>query len=277
MNNLIFDIKEFGLHDGSGLRTTVFLKGCPLRCVWCHNPEGQSFLKEKSKNPLRCVSCGLCEKACNHPECKDLGACTKICPNDLVKAVGENYTPKELAEKLLKNKSFLEKGGVTFSGGEPLCHGDFILETIKHLENITTAVETCGYVETEEFLRVTDKIDDIFMDIKLIDEKEHIEYTGKSNKIILENAKSILSKRIVTIRIPLIPGVTDTDKNLNGIMEFLLPYKNNVKVELIPYNKMTGAKYKNLSREYKPSFNENAPLNKNTQIFTAKGINAIAY
>ncbi|MBE7091755.1 MAG: glycyl-radical enzyme activating protein [Clostridiales bacterium] len=277
MNSLIFDIKEFGLHDGSGLRTTVFFKGCPLRCVWCHNPEGQSFTKEITKNPNKCTHCGLCEKGCNHKECKEAGVCLKICPNDNVKVVGVEYTPMQLAEKLLKNKAFLNMGGVTFSGGEPLCHGDFILETIKYLQNIKTAVETCGYVKTEDFLKVTDKIDEIFMDIKLIDDDEHIRYTGVSNKLILENARKILAKRFVTIRVPLIPSITDTDKNLKGIAEFLLPYKDNVLVELIPYNRMTGAKYKNLGIEYNSEFNENAILNKNTDIFTKKGINAISY
>ncbi len=277
MNSLIFDIKEFGLHDGSGMRTTVFLKGCPLKCTWCHNPEGQSFFKEVTKNPLKCTSCGLCKRGCTHEECKDLGVCVKICPNNNVKKVGEEYSPKKLAEKLLKNKSFIEKGGVTFSGGEPLCHGDFILETIKELKNIKTAVETCGYVETEKFLSVTDKIDDIFMDIKLIDEDKHIKYTGVSNKLILKNASEILKNRFVTIRIPLIPTVTDTDENLSGIAEFLEPYKKNLVVELIPYNKMTGAKYKNLGRIYSPDFDENAVLNKNTEFFTKKGIKVKVY
>lgn len=277
MNSLIFDIKEFGLHDGSGMRTTVFLKGCPLKCTWCHNPEGQSFFKEVTKNPLKCTSCGLCKRECTHEECKDLGVCVKICPNNNVKKVGEEYSPQKLAEKLLKNKSFLEKGGVTFSGGEPLCHGDFILEIIKELKDIKTAVETCGYVETEKFLSVTDKIDDIFMDIKLIDEDKHIKYTGVSNKLILKNASEILKKRFVTIRIPLIPTVTDTNENLSGIAEFLEPYKNNLVVELIPYNKMTGAKYKNLGRIYKPDFDENKPLNKNTEFFSKKGIKVKVY
>lgn len=277
MNSLIFDIKEFGLHDGSGMRTTVFLKGCPLKCTWCHNPEGQSFFKEVTKNPLKCTSCGLCKRRCTHEECKDLGVCVKICPNNNVKKVGEEYSPQKLAEKLLKNKSFLEKGGVTFSGGEPLCHGDFILETIKELKNIKMAVETCGYVETEKFLSITDKIDDIFMDIKLIDEDKHIKYTGVSNKLILKNASEILKKRFVTIRIPLIPTVTDTNENFSGIAEFLEPYKNNLVVELIPYNKMTGAKYKNLGRTYNPDFDENAVLNKNTEFFTKKGIKVKVY
>ena len=277
MNSLIFDIKEFGLHDGTGMRTTVFLKGCPLRCIWCHNPEGQSFFKEVTKNPLKCTSCGLCKRECTHEACRDLGVCVKICPNNNVKKVGEEYSPQALAEKLLKNKVFLKQGGVTFSGGEPLCHGELILETIKYLGNIRTAVETCGYVKEEDFLRVTDKIDDIFLDIKLIDENEHIKYTGVSNKLILQNAMEILKKRFVTVRIPLIPSVTDTDENLCGIAEFLAPYKNNLVVEFIPYNKMTGAKYKNLGRAYEPNFDENAVLNKNTEFFAKKGIKVKIY
>jgi pyruvate formate lyase activating enzyme len=276
MNNLVFDIKEFGLHDGSGMRTTVFLKGCPLKCEWCHNPEGQSFLPEIMRNSA-CVSCGLCKRNCTHDECQGLGACVKICPNDFVKRVGKEYTPVSLAEKLLKNKAFLAKGGVTFSGGEPLCHGEFILETVKHLENVKTAVETCGFVETEEFLRVLDKIDDIFMDIKLIDDSMHTKYTGVSNKLILKNATEILKKRFVTVRIPLIPGVTDTDENLKGIADFLAPFKENVAVEMIPYNKMTGAKYKNLGKTYEPSFDEKATLNKNIAFFINNQIKVKAY
>lgn len=277
MNSLIFDIKEFGLHDGSGMRTTVFLKGCPLKCAWCHNPEGQSFYKEISKNPKKCTSCGLCKRECSHEECKDLGVCVKICPNDNVKIAGKEYTPQSLAQKLLKNEGFLRKGGVTFSGGEPLCQGEFIIETVKELKGIKTAVETCGCVDRERFLKVTDVIDDIFMDIKLIDESQHIKYTGVSNKLILENAKALLKKRFVTIRIPLIPSVTDTNENLSGIAEFLLPYKDNVAVELIPYNKMTGAKYGNLGKIYNPPFDENAVLNKNTEIFIKKGLKVKAY
>lgn len=277
MNSLVFDIKEFGLHDGFGMRTTVFLKGCPLKCTWCHNPEGQSFFKEVTKNPLKCTLCGLCTRGCKHKECEDLNVCVKICPNDNVKVVGKDFSPQSLAEKLLKNKSFLEKGGVTFSGGEPLCHSDFIIETINELNGIKTAVETCGYVETEKFLKATEKIDDIFMDIKLIDEAQHIKYTGVSNKLILKNAKALLQKRFVTIRIPLIPSVTDTNENLAGIADFLASFKENVSVELIPYNKMTGAKYKNLGRSYNPDFDENAVLNKNTEIFIKKGLKVKAY
>lgn len=278
MSDLIFDIKEFALHDGAGLRTTVFFKGCPMRCVWCHNPESHSFFRQTAKNESKCVHCGLCERKCSHEECKGLGVCVKVCPNNCVRAVGEEFTPEKLVETLNKNRYFIKKGGVTFSGGEPLCHTDFILKTIPLLGNIKTAVETCGYADKADFIRAIDALDDIFMDIKLIDEAEHIKYTGKSNKIILENAGYILSSgRKATFRVPLIPGITDTDENLTGIAEFLKKGRENIKVELIPYNRLTGAKYKSVGREYNPPFDETAPLNKNTGIFEKNGIHAEAF
>ncbi len=278
MSDLIFDVKEFGLHDGNGMRTTVFFKGCPLKCVWCHNPESQSFEKELIRNLNKCTHCGLCRRKCEHKECEGLGVCTRICPNDNVKAAGKEYSPEELAKKLLKNEIFLKNGGVTFSGGEPLCHTEFIAETVKYLNGIKTAVETCGYVKSEQFKKAAELIDDVYMDIKLFDETEHIKYTGKSNKIILENAEYLLnSDKKVTFRIPLIPTITDTDENLSRIAEFLKKGKTHIKVELIPYNKLTGAKYRSVGREYSPCFDENKPLNKNTKIFDEKNIKCIAF
>lgn len=273
MSDLIFDIKEFALHDGDGLRTTVFFKGCPLKCVWCHNPESQSFSVEKAKNENKCVHCGLCERTCAHEECKGLGVCLKVCPNNCIKTVGEEYTPERLAEKLLKNSFFIKSGGVTFSGGEPMCHSDFILKTVPLLGGIKTSVETCGYVNQDVFASVCEKVDGIYMDIKLIDEKEHIKYTGKSNGLILKNAEYLLKNgRQVTFRIPLIPNITDTERNLNGIAEFLQAGRDNIKVELLPYNKLTGAKYKSIGREYNPPFDEKATPNGDTDPFVKRNI-----
>lgn len=278
MSDLVFDIKEFGLHDGSGLRTTVFLKGCPLACEWCHNPEGQSFEREISKNSEKCTHCGLCKMGCSHPECRGLGVCLKICPNDCIRAVGEEMTPDGLAARLLKNIRFLRMGGVTFSGGEPACHAEFIKETVRRLDGINTAIETCGYVDTGVFLDLVSHIDDIFMDIKLIDEAVHIRYTGKSNRLILRNAVAIAETgRQITFRVPLIPTVTDTDENLYGIAEFLAPYREKITVELIPYNRLTGAKYRSVGREYRPSFDEKCPVSKNTAPFDRKNIICRAY
>lgn len=278
MSNLIFDIKEFALHDGSGLRTTVFLKGCPLRCEWCHNPEGQEYGRELSKNLSKCVHCGLCSTPCTHKECQGLGFCIKLCPNNCLKVVGEEMSPEALAEELLKNERFLRKGGVTFSGGEPLTHSDFIIETVKHLPDVSTAVETCGFAPTDELLMAAEVINDIYFDIKLIDDSEHIKYTGVSNALILKNFKALMEcGRRVTVRIPLIPTVTDKDENLRGIAKFLVPYRSLIKVELIPYNAMTGAKYRSVGKKYAPSFDEKAPINKNVSVFTENGIDCIAY
>ena len=278
MSDLIFDIKEFALHDGSGLRTTVFFKGCPLRCEWCHNPEGQEYHSEIAKNEAKCLHCGLCKTQCNHPECKELPYCIKVCPQNCIRVIGVEYSPKKLADELLKNEYFLKKGGVTFSGGEPLTHADFIIETVKHLKGIKTALETCGFVDRDTFMKGISVIDEIYMDIKLIDDNEHVKYTGMSNRIILDNAVALLdSGRRVTFRVPLIPTVTDTNENLSGIADFLKPYRDTIKVELIPYNMMTGAKYSSVGRSYNPSFDEKAPLNKNTPLFTERGIECIAY
>lgn len=278
MSDLVFDIKEFGLHDGAGLRTTVFLKGCPLSCEWCHNPEGQSFSREVSKNTEKCRHCGLCERKCSHPECRGLGVCLKICPNDCIRAVGEEMTPEGLAARIMKNRRFLKYGGVTFSGGEPACHPEFIKETVSLLDGMNTAIETCGYAQTESFLDLLSHIDCIFMDIKLIDDAAHIKYTGKSNRLILENARAIAGAgRNVTFRVPLVPTVTDTEENLDGIAEFLAPYRENISVEFIPYNRLTGAKYRSLGREYRPSFDEKLPVSKNTAPFEKRKITCRAF
>ncbi len=278
MTGIVFDIKEFGLHDGAGLRTTVFLKGCPMRCAWCHNPEGISQEREVVRNLKKCTGCGLCRKPCDHEECRGLGYCTKICPEDNVKAAGEEYTPEKLAERLLQDREFLEFGGVTFSGGEPLRQTDFILETISHLEGIRTAVETCGYVAREDFRRAAAVIDDIYIDIKLFDEEEHKKWTGCSNRLILENVAYLMDAgKDFTVRTPLIPGVTDKDENFEAIASFLAPAKARVKVELIPYNVMTGAKYRSVGKEYRPPFDEAQPLNKNTRPYEEKGIRIMAY
>lgn len=276
-DGIIFDIKEFALHDGPGLRTTVFLKGCPLRCEWCHNPEGQSFSPELLKNKSRCAGCGLCERGCRHPECAPWGVCLKVCPNNCLKIAGRRMTARELADELLRNELFLRQGGVTFSGGEPLCQADFILEVQKLLRGIPVAVETCGCVAPDVFKKVARAADRVYMDIKLIDRDEHVRRTGRDNGVILENAAWLAASGYDAVfRVPLIPGVTDTDSNLSGIAEFLSGY-HTVSVELIPYNRLTGAKYRSVGREYSPSFDETLPPNRNTAVFESRGIRCRAY
>jgi len=278
LNGLIFDIKEFGLHDGAGLRTTVFFKGCPLSCRWCHNPEGISPSPELLCNLSRCTHCGLCQKKCTHPECAPFGRCIRICPQDNLHIAGHYMTPQALAARLMENEEFLRFGGVTFSGGEPLLQGNFILELLPLLPGIRTGIETCGCAAPDLFDRVTRKLDQIYIDCKLFDETAHKHWTGLSNRIILENIVCLMKQnRPFTVRTPLIPGVTDTDRNLSAIADFLSPAADRVRVELIPYNPMTGAKYASVGKTYTPPFDEKAGLNKNTALFTDRGISCIAY
>lgn len=278
MTGRVFDIKEFGLHDGFGLRTTVFMKGCPLSCAWCHNPEGIGFSPELFRNMSQCRECGLCKIACDHPDCQPFGACLHICPGNFVKVAGIDYTPEALAEKLLSQREFLELGGITFSGGEPLMQEPFLREVAKLLPGISTAVETCGYVPSDVFQRACGWLDDVFIDLKLFSSREHLHWTGRSNTPILENIAWLMEHRDrFTLRIPLIPGVTDRDENLSSIAGFLKNSKAKIRVELIPYNIMTGAKYRSVGREYSPGFDEAKPLNKNTSHFESVGLSVLAY
>lgn len=245
---IIFDIKEFAVHDGKGMRTTVFFKGCPLKCIWCHNPEGLSSKPQLMVRENSCKHCGLCSKPCNHEECQPFKRCVHICPDNLVKIVGEEISAKQLAQKLLKNEDILKNGGITFSGGEPLMQADFLLETISYLNNINIAIETSGYTDTETFKKVINKIDYVYMDIKLIDDQLHKQYTGVSNKEILNNLEVLKQSNIpCTIRTPLIPNITDTAENIESIKQII----GNLNYEMIPYNEFASLKYKDLGMEYK--------------------------
>lgn len=248
---IIFDIKEFAVHDGDGMRTTVFLKGCPLRCLWCHNPEGLSNKPQLMVRESSCKHCGLCLKPCNHKECKPYKRCIHICPDNLVKIVGEEISAKDLAQRLLKNEDILNKGGITFSGGEPLMQAEFLLETISYLKNINIAIETSGYCDSKIFSKVIDKVNYVYMDIKLADESKHIKYTGVSNKLILNNLQILKDSNIpCTIRTPLIPNITDTKENIDAIKKII----GNLNHELLPYNEFSSLKYKNLNLKYPLSY-----------------------
>ena len=244
---IIFDIKEFAVHDGSGMRTTVFFKGCPLRCKWCHNPEGLSSKPQLMVRENSCKHCGLCLKPCNHEECKPFKRCIHICPDNLIKIVGEEINSKDLADRLLKNKDILLKGGITFSGGEPLMQADFLLETIDYLNDINIAIETSGYVDSKTFEKVINKVNYVYMDIKLADDDLHKKYTGVSNKLILQNLEILKQSNLpCTIRTPLIPNITDTKENIDAIKKLI----GNSNYELLPYNEFASIKYNSLGIKY---------------------------
>lgn len=252
---LIFDIRRFALDDGPGIRTTVFLKGCPLSCIWCQNPESICREAEISFYPALCIQCGDCEKACpehaarmNHPgriireRCIACGECVEGCPSTALKMVGKHYTGNELAAELLKDRIFYETscGGVTFSGGEPTLHMDYLSGVIRKLKenNIHIAIQTSGFFDMKEFRRtLLPCIDLIFYDIKLFDSQKHRKYTGVGNEEILDNFISLSAEEKVTTisRTPLIPGITATEENLRQIAKFVrgLGCEN---YELLPYN-----------------------------------------
>ena len=249
MNGIIFDIKEFTVHDGPGSRITVFLKGCPLRCKWCHNPEGLKVTKQLMYKRNFCSYCGTCRKPCEHEECQPYGRCIHACPNGCLSIVGEELSAENLAERLLKHADILKLmgGGITISGGEPLLQPEFVCELAERLGRTHKAIQTSGYAELETYKRVVEHVDYVLQDIKLADEKEHIKYTGVSNKKILENIEWLkTSGKQFVFRVPLIPGITDTEQNLKAISEIAGDFR----VELMPYNPLAGAKYSMVDMEY---------------------------
>lgn len=279
MDGLLFDLKEFGLHDGPGLRLTVFLKGCPLRCVWCHNPEGIFAEPAVVCNESKCRRCGLCRRGCSHPDCAPYGRCLHICPDDLVRVSGYRMSVAALVRKIQSFAPFFENGGgVTFSGGEPLCQSDFIEQVLAQIGTRGTAVETCSCVPAAVYRKMMPLFETRFCDLKLMDDERHRQYTGASNRQILENLAWLKASGLsFTVRIPLIPGVTDTAENLTAAAEFLADSKNLTRVELLPYNQLTGAKYRAIGQEYCPPFDEKAPLVRDVSAFTARGIDCVAF
>ena len=249
MTGTIFDIKEMALHDGPGIRTTVFLKGCPLRCKWCHNPEGLHRASELMFKYSLCKGCNNCKRECTHPECKPYKRCVRSCPSGLLQIVGEDIEASELAARIERGAIVLGDsfGGVTFSGGEPLMQWEFVLRMAELLDKHHLAIETSAYAERSVFKRVIEKMDLVIMDIKLADPKTHKMYTGVDNSVILDNLSELrASGKPHIIRTPLIPGITDTEENLAAIERLV----GESKWERLPYNKMAGAKYGMLGMKY---------------------------
>ena len=250
MIGTIFDIKEMAVHDGPGIRTTVFFKGCPLRCKWCHNPEGLSFEPQLMYKDVRCVKCGNCQKECDHTECKPFGRCIHVCPENCLEISGRKVTTNELVNELKKSADILgdDFGGFTFSGGEPLAQPKFLLELIEELKDYHLCIETSGYSTSEVFKSVIDKLDFIIMDIKLANSELHKKHTGVGNEQILENFQILKnSGKKYIVRTPLIPNVTDLNDNLDAIKKII----GDSEWEKLPYNAMAGANYPMLGMEFK--------------------------
>lgn len=277
MVGTVFSIEEFSVYDGPGIRTSVFLKGCPLRCTWCHNPEGQLAQPQIVRSPNGCLHCGKC-LACAAYENGALQFTEegiRACPQGLLRVSGEVYESDALCEKLLKNRLLLQNGGVTFSGGEPLFQSAFVFECLKKLKGkLHTAIQTSGFCSSEVFATALELSDYFLYDLKLIDDTLHKQYTGVSNRTILQNFGALAKRgKEFTVRTPLIPGVTDTEQNLTAIAKLLR--ENGVRrIELLPYNKMAGGKYKMLLREYAPNFDETIESNPRLEIFETYSLKA---
>ena len=276
MTGKVFSIEEFSVYDGPGIRTTVFLKGCPLRCTWCHNPEGQRFETEIVRSPNGCIECGSCLRLAREengrrvliPECID------ACPMHLIRPAGEDYEAEALCYKLLKNRRILQNGGgVTFSGGEPLSQHAFVLECIQRLKGeLHCAIQTSGYCAEEIFSKALATADYFLYDLKLIDDAMHRRFTGVSNERILRNYTALASSGVPFVtRVPLIPGVVDTEENLTAIARILHAHGVNY-AELLPYNKMAGGKYAMTLRQFEPGFDESIPSQPREELFAAYGI-----
>ena len=278
MTGNIFSIEEFATFDGPGIRMTVFLKGCPLSCTWCHNPEGQHPQPELARRPSGCLSCGACAE---HAEVLPTGerrlseGSRAACPMHLLHTVGERVTEEALAERILKNADLLAAtgGGVTFSGGEPLAQPAFLLAMLSRLSgSVHRAVQTSGYARAETFARVIGACDYMLYDLKLVDSEAHRAFCGVDNAPILANLRTLASSGVpFVLRVPLIPTVTDTVENLTAISR-LLRDTGVMYVELLPYNRAAGAKYPSLLRTYAPRFDEQAPVTPHEEIFAAYGI-----
>ncbi len=260
MTGCIFDIMKYSVHDGPGIRTTVFLKGCPLNCWWCHNPEGQALKPEIMLWPNRCIGCGECQKACQfqaiaHPEnCTQCGKCAEVCPAEARVLVGRTMSIEETLHEIEKDMVFYRQsgGGVTFSGGEPLMQPDFLEAMLKvcRQREIHTALETTGYARPETLLRLSSLVDLFLYDLKLMDDAAHRKYTGVSNRMIIENLKMLAENQArIIARVPIIPGINDDQKNINDIGELLTSLKLN-EVHLLPYHRAGTDKYRRLNRTY---------------------------
>lgn len=275
MNGRIFSIEEFSTFDGPGIRATVFFKGCPLSCSWCHNPESQRFEVEYLKQSNGCLGCNACFLA-SKTDWVDENS-VKACPKSLIKKCGEDYESERLVAKLKKLSPILSQygGGVTFSGGEPLARWEFLFECLDGLRpQMHCAVQTCGYCDSEIFKKMLTRVDYVLYDLKIIDSKKHEFYCGRSNDLILQNWRILVDSGVDFItRVPLIPTVTDTTENLTQIA-CLLQEKGIDRVELLPYNRLAGAKYSSLNRVFEPKFDSERDCVIDFAPFVERGIQA---
>ncbi|BAI81552.1 pyruvate formate-lyase activating enzyme [Deferribacter desulfuricans SSM1] len=266
MKGVVFDIKRYAVNDGDGIRVTVFLKGCPLRCMWCHNPESQKMTPQMSFFQSRCIRCVTCETVCPekaikiadtlevHDNCTLCGTCVDECPADALEIIGYYIAAEEVIESVCKDELFFDssKGGVTFSGGEPFAQPEFLRELLKlsKEKRLNTSVDTSGYTDFANIEACNQYIDTYLYDIKMMDDDKHKKYTGVSNRLILENLKKLDEIAAdIRVRIPLIPGVNDDVEEIDKIYDFIKDLKSVKGVDLLPYHNIMIDKYLRLGMD----------------------------
>jgi len=269
---LIFDIQRFSVHDGPGIRTTVFLKGCTLRCFWCQNPEGLNLKPEIMFYPEKCIGCGNCIINCPRgahifkngmhmylrEKCVGCGSCTETCYSGALKISGKWMRVEDVMKEILRDKVFYEvsNGGVTLSGGDPLVQSDFSLALLKRCKNegLHTAIETAANCRWDVIEKLLPFIDLVMMDIKHMDPEVHRRVTGVTNNLILNNAKRLAETgKPLIIRVPVIPGVNDTAEQIEAIAKFVQPFENLQLLELLPFHRLGEGKYRALGLNYPAS------------------------
>lgn len=266
---MVFDIKNYAINDGPGIRTTVFLKGCPLRCWWCHNPESQHPQPQIMFRENRCTQCGDCLPVCpqealmlngnltlNRARCDDCGDCAEVCVYNALEITGETMTTAQVMAKIARDVPFYDQsgGGVTFSGGEPLLQREFLLDLLRTCKDwdLHTIVDTCGHVPWAALESVLPYTDLFFYDLKMMDSARHQHYTGVPNETILANLRRLAEAGAeVLVRVPLIPGINDDEENLRAAARFLASLPKIWPVEILGYHDIAKAKYEALGMDYK--------------------------
>jgi pyruvate formate lyase activating enzyme len=265
----VFNIQHYSIHDGPGIRTTVFMLGCPLRCVWCQNPESQGKKPQLFFTEEKCTGCGECAKACGEKAvkmvngkprtdrllCRGQGRCAAVCPNEARTVMGREMTAEEVFRDVNADAVFYRRsgGGVTLSGGEPLFQPEFTLAVLElcHKAGISTALETCGYTLWEALRTVLPQVNIVLYDFKQMDAAAHQLVTGVSNELVLENARKIVREfpDITFIgRIPVIPGYNDSPENIRAAAEFIRGLGRPIKIHLLPYHRLGETKYERLEK-----------------------------
>ncbi len=266
---VIFNIQKFSINDGPGIRTTVFMKGCPLNCIWCHNPESKSIKTEIFYDAKKCAGCGLCTKSCpelchavedgahiyDRKACVACGKCASGCLNGALEVVGKRVDVQYVIGEVLKDKSFYENsgGGMTLSGGEPMAQFEFSYELLKAAKEngLHTCMETCGFAKKEDFKKISPLVDIFLFDYKETDSEKHKEFTGVANELILNNLKMLdgLGCKII-LRCPIIPGLNDTKEHFDGIAAVAESLENIMEVNIEPYHPLGSGKSDMLGKEY---------------------------